>query len=204
MKSILKYFLPPWMCLLLFFNLMIGTAFAQSVPNSISLTVEQGEGVENTIRQRAAQDPVVKVEDEDHRPITGAIVVFTLPSSGPSGEFGNGFKTLSVTTDNAGLATGQGLKTNDTPGKLQIYVSASYKGLRTRTLITQSIIAPAGAGHKSGSGKVWIVVALVGAAAAGGAVAATRKGAPSATSNPAPTPQPIGITPGAGSLSPPR
>lgn len=204
MKSIFQYFLPPLLCLLLFLNLMIGPAFAQGVPTSISLTVEQGEGVENNISQRVARDPVVKVEDEDHRPITGAIVVFTLPSSGPSGEFGNGFKTLSVTTDNAGMASAQGLKTNQTPGKLQIYVSASYKGLRARTLITQFILAPAGASHKNGSSKIWIIVALVGVAAAGGAVAATRKDTATA-SNPTPAPpQPIGITPGAGSLGPPR
>jgi hypothetical protein len=204
MKSIFKYFLPPWLCLLLFLNLMSGAVFAQNVPSSISLTVEQGEGVENNVSQRVARDPVVKVEDEDHRPITGAIVVFTLPSSGPSGEFGNGFKTLSVTTDNAGLATAQGLKTNQTPGKLQIYVSASYKGLRTRALITQFTIAPAGAAHKKGGGKIWVVVALLGAGAAAGAVAATRKDNPAAGSpTPAP-PQPIGITPGAGSLGPPR
>jgi len=151
------------------------SAAAQEIPTRISLVVVEGEGITSPVRQRVASPLVVKVEDDDHRPISGAAVVFALPVSGASGEFVNGSKTLSIVTDAEGLATAPGLRTNDVPGKVQIYVTASYRGLRARTLITQTIeAAPGGqqkpaelrsASHGGGKWK-WI---LLGVAAAGGA-----------------------------------
>ena len=72
------------------------------------------------------QDPAVRIEDDDHRPIAGVPVVFALPVSGTSGEFTNGSKTLTVLTDKTGLATAHGMKTNEVPGKLQIYVRRRF------------------------------------------------------------------------------
>jgi hypothetical protein len=100
--------------------------------------------------------------------------VFALPVSGPSGEFLNGSKNLTVVTDENGVAAAHGIKTNDVPGKLQIYVTASYRGLRARTLINQTLEGAPGSPAKvpelrtSRSGARWKWVVL-GAAAAGGA-----------------------------------
>ena len=190
---------------LIAFDLLLPTAFAQTVPTRIDLVVAEGEGIVNNLRQRVAHDPVVRVEDDDHRPVAGAAVVFTLPISGASGEFGNGSKNLTVMTDKDGLAAARGLKTNEVSGKLQIFVTASYRGLRARTLINQFNMSSSITGQKrGGGGKVWVILALVGAAAAGGVVAATHKGN-STTSSPAVTaPVAIGITPGGGSLGPPH
>ena len=207
MKSPLefKHSLRCGLVLLLSFNLLIPKAFAQIVPARIELVVVEGEGAINNIRQRAARDPIVKVEDENHRPVAGAAVGFTLPISGTTGEFANGSKTLTVVTDQDGLAVARGLKTNQVEGKLQIYVTASYRGLRARTLINQVTAAGPGAATHGGSGKVWIILAVVAAGAAGGAVAATRKGSSPASVTPgSPAPTPIGITPGTGAISPPR
>ena len=73
-----------------------------------------------------------------------------------------------------GLAAAHGLKTNEIPGRLQIYVTASYRGLRARALINQTVQAPPGAKipppsvhtSRSGGGWKWVVLGL---AAAGGA-----------------------------------
>jgi hypothetical protein len=119
-------------------------ARAQNVPAHMNLVVVEGEGATSGVRQRVARDPVVKLEDDDKRPIAGAAVVFALPVSGPSGEFINGTKNLTTVTDENGLAIARGLKTNDVPGKLQIYVTAAYRGLRARTLITQIVEAAPG------------------------------------------------------------
>jgi hypothetical protein len=138
--------------------------------------VIEGEGATSSIRQRVTKDPVVRIEDDDHRPVSGAAVVFTLPLSGASGEFANGSKTLTVVTDKDGLAVAQGLRTNEVPGKLQIYVTASYQALRARGWINQTVQAPPGTKvpeirtTKSGSGAwKWV---LLGIAAGGGAGAA--------------------------------
>ena len=192
-------------------NVLCAALWGQSMPKEISLTVIEGEGVVNRLRQRASHDPAVRVEDEEHRPISGAAVVFTLPVSGTTGEFVNGSKNLTVVTDKDGVAVAQGLRTNDVPGKLQIHVTASYRGLRARILVNQFTMAPSGTdiSRKSGGhGKTWAVLAVIGAAAAaGGAVAATHKSG--TTPQPGPTtptvPAAITISPGSGSVgAPPR
>jgi hypothetical protein len=165
---------PLGLCFLITFDGLPPAAFGQNVPAQISILVVAGEGVTSSIRQRVTQDPAVRIEDDDHRPVAGVPVVFALPVSGTSGEFANGAKTLAVMTDNTGLATAHGLKTNEVPGKLQIYVTASFHGLRARTLINQLVEAPPGTkarvqevkSSKSGGKWKWV---LLGIAAAGGA-----------------------------------
>src|SRR5688500_11119104 len=78
--------------------------FPQNPPAEIKLVVVDGEGAVNNVGQRSIRYPVVRVEDENQKPIAEAAVVFTLPTDGPSGEFGNGDKTLIVTTDPRGQA----------------------------------------------------------------------------------------------------
>lgn len=151
-------------------------AHAQTAVARINLVVVEGEGAATGPRQRVSRHPVIRVEDDDHRPLAGAAVVFALPVSGATGEFLNGSKTLTVVTDQDGLAGAPGLKTNDVAGKLPIYVTASYRGLRARTLINQFIEAPPGtrsrpAELRSGRSAKWKWIVL-GAVAAGGAAGA--------------------------------
>jgi len=181
---------------------MISAAMAQNVPALISIVVVEGEGAINNVRQRVARDPVVRIEDENHRPVVGAAVAFTLPISGASGEFGNGSKSVTVMTGQDGLAAAPRLKANAVAGKLQIYVTASYRGLRARALINQVSVEPPGGAHGGGS-KLWILVAVIGAAAAGGAVAATQGGKSTTTSTGPAPPTPIGITAGTGTITHP-
>jgi hypothetical protein len=117
------------------------------------------------------------------------VVVFALPVSGTSGEFSNGSKSLTLVTDKSGLAAAHGLKTNEIPGKLQIYVTATYHTLRARTLINQLVEAAPGAKVRSPelqtskSGRKWKWV-LLGVAAAGGAGAGVYFGTRTASSSP--------------------
>jgi hypothetical protein len=165
--------LPVGLCFLISLDGLF-PAMAQDVPARIDIIVVAGEGVTSAIRQRVTQEPAVRIEDDDHRPVAGVPVVFALPVSGTSGEFTNGSKTLAVLTDKDGLATAHGLKTNEMPGKLQIYVTASFHGLRARTLINQMVEAPPGSPvrvqHSSKSNGTWKWVVL-GIVAAGGAAA---------------------------------
>ncbi len=147
-------------------------ASAQSLPSRIEVAIVEGNGVVYRPGQRARR-LAVRVEDDDHRPVAGANVVFALPVSGPSGEFPDGFRNYTAITNSEGLATATGMTLNQIPGKLQIYVTASYRGLRANGLIEQQIegvarteIPPAKTGHK----WRWITVGLLMAAgAAGGA-----------------------------------
>ncbi len=195
LKSILSLTLCCWLCL--------DTTRAQNVPVQISVVIVEGEGASNTVRQRVAHDPVVQVEDDDHRPVAGAVVVFALPVSGPSGEFFNGSRNLTILTDDKGRAVARGLKTNDIPGKLQIYVTASYRGLRAKSLINQVVEDTSGTktrtpeyhAAKSGGKWKWVVLGIV---AAGGGAGAGYYFATRSSSNP------ISITTGTAAFGSPR
>jgi hypothetical protein len=168
------------------------------------MVVVGGEAAVNGLLQRVTQDPVVRIEDQNHQPVTGVVVTFNLPISGTSGEFGKGSKNSSVITGADGLAAARGLRTNEIPGRFQILITASYRGLTARGLINQNNEGAIGAKPHHGGGKIIVILAVVGAAAAGGFLAATRKGGNTANipSGPAP-PAPIGITPGTGAIAHP-
>ena len=179
-------------------------AAAQVAP-LLNLVVVEGEGQINNIKQRTAREPVVQVEDENHRPVADAVVVFTLPSNGASGSFTNGAHTLTVPTNSQGQAVARGLKPNGVRGQFQMRVTASHNGQSastnismTNAVLTAAGTVAAGAGH----GKLIAVLAVVGAAAAGGIVYATQTGGgPPAT----PPPTPVTISAGSGNVgAPPR
>src|SRR5258707_19056 len=102
-------------------------AQAQVAP-MLNLVVIEGEGAINNIRQRTAREPIVQVQDENHKPVAGAIVSFTLPSRGASGAFANGSQTLTVTTNQQGEAVARGFHPNGVKGQMQIRVNASHNG----------------------------------------------------------------------------
>lgn len=176
-------------------------------PPKLQIVILEGEGAINNIRQRTAREPIVQVQDENHKPVAGAVVVFALPERGASGVFANGSTSLTVTTDAQGRAVAAGLRPNGVSGNFQIHVTASHQGQTANATITQSNALAAAAAAGAGiSGKtIGILLAIAAGAAVGGAVAATRggnHGTPMATvpSGPALTT----ITAGTPTISPPR
>jgi len=188
-KHLLKGLLPLWFCLLPLVGGFPSLASAQNLPLRIQIVVVEGDGITSNVRDRVGHDPVVRVEDDDHRPVVGAVVVFALPISGTSGEFPNGAKSLTVLTDDNGVAAAHGLKTNEIPGKLQIYVMASYRGLRARGTVNQFVEAPAGfktpvsevRTSKSGGKWKWVLLGIAAAGGAGAGVYFAQKGSNTAT-----------------------
>ena len=183
----------PWrhavaVCLLVV-NPWTAPAEAQQPQPTLAIVVAEGEGAINNINQRVMHDPAVQVVDQNQKPVAGAAVVFFLPSQGPSGQFFDGTRTLSVTTDAQGRAVARGIKINGIPGQMQIRVTASYQGQTATAAITETNLGGGGKGL-SKTAKIIIIVALA-AGATAGAIAATRGG----SSAPAAAP-PITITAG--------
>lgn len=153
------------------------TAAAQGAAGKISLTVIEGEGAINNVRQRTAREPIVQVEDENHKPVAGAAVVFVLPSQGAGGAFAAGEKTITVMTDARGRAIARGFRANNLQGRFEIRVNASYQGQTASASIGQTNALTAGAAAGGGiSGKLIAILVIGAAAAASGAIAATRGG----------------------------
>ncbi len=181
--------------LLLFFPLpgIWPCLLAQSAsPASLKIVILDGEGAINNIRQRTAREPIVQVEDENRKPVAGALVLFTLPNRGPGGVFADGTRTSIVYTDAKGQAVARGFQPNQIAGKYQIRVDASFQGRTAGTVIHQSNVSAAAAGASTSaagiSAKTLVILGAVGAAAvAGGIVIATRKND---------SPSPTGLTMG--------
>jgi hypothetical protein len=182
-------------------------ARAQEPAHKLNLVIVEGEGAINNIRQRTAREPIVQVEDENHKPVAGAAVVFLLPEHGAGGTFADGSHSLTVTTNAQGRAGARGLHLNNVQGQFQIQVTATFNGLTATATITQSIAVGAAAGAAGGGTAVAaglsakaivIIVVAAAAAAAGGAYAATHSGGGS-------TPAATGtsITAGSGTVGPP-
>ncbi|MBZ5620374.1 MAG: hypothetical protein LAQ69_16865 [Acidobacteriia bacterium] len=186
-------------------------AFAQQAGQApqaprLNIVIVEGEGAINNIKQRTSRETIVQVEDENHKPIAGAAVVFLLPGDGPGGAFVDGSKSATLVTDSQGQAMLPRMQPNQLTGNFQIRVNASYQGRQASATISQSNVAGAGPGsaaHAGISGKaIGIIVGVVAAGAVGAAVALSGgKGTPPNS----PPPPPTGtITAGSASLGPPQ
>jgi hypothetical protein len=189
---------------LLVFQLICAPGYAQDqpAPTALNIVIVEGEGAINSVRQRVAREPVVQVEDENHKPVAGAAVTFLLPNQGAGASFANGARSLTVLTDDKGQAVARGLRPNNINGQYQVRVNASYRGQTANTNINQSnaLTAAAAAAGAGISTKLLVILAVAGAAAAGGAIAATRGG----NGNNTPTTTPTILTPGTPTVGAPR
>ena len=188
--------------------LLTGLLVLQSIPRSLqgqtpepaklNIVILEGEGAINNIRQRTARESIVQVEDENHRPIGGAVVTFFLPDNGASGVFTNGSRSLTITTDQSGKAVAR-VRPNQNKGNMQIRVNANYKGLTANSVINQSNVIGAAVAGGAISAKLLalIIVGAAGAATAGALVATRGNGG-------AATVPPTVITPGTPTVGAPR
>jgi len=177
-------------------------AQAQNAAPMLNIVIVECEGAINNIRQRTAREPIVQVEDENHKPVAGAAVIFAISNDGAGGSFAGGTHTLSVVTDAQGRAVARGFHPNNVQGNYEIHVTASHNGQTANANITETNAVAAGAATTAAaagiSGKLIAVIVVVAAAgAAGGAYAATHGGA-------TPTNSAVTITPGSGLVGPPK
>jgi hypothetical protein len=114
-----------------------GPAYAQTIQSATPgaaqmLTIEilDGEGALNNIRQRDAREPIVQVTDQNHKPVSGVALLLLIHggSGGATASF-TGSPSLSLVTDQEGIARAVGLKLGRKPGNITISVTASVGGV---------------------------------------------------------------------------
>ncbi len=130
----------------------------------LNIVLVEGEGAINNVKLRTAREMVVRVEDQNHKPVAGAAVAFTLPSQGAGGTFAHGSRLLTVLTDQNGQAVVKAMRPNRVLGSFKINVTASFQGQTATAAITQTNVL-AGAASAAAGG------AAAGGAAAGGTAA---------------------------------
>jgi hypothetical protein len=117
---------------------------AAEPPRSLQIVILDGEGALNNIQERTAREPIVQVQDHNHKPVAGASLLFAIHggADGAGGTFAGGASTLSVTTDVNGIARGTGLAPNATKGSWQVEVTASIGTLTASAVINELNVQP--------------------------------------------------------------
>jgi hypothetical protein len=168
--------------------------------SKLSVVILEGNEAVNDIRAGTAVEPVVRIEDEGSQPLAGAMVVFTLPETGPGGVFADGSKSLIVHTDLKGLAAARGLQPNKTEGPFQIRVDVSFQGRTASASISQANVVPfVVAASKPSSKRGVALFAIIGGVAAGVLAAVSGGGNGGGTQAPPPTT----VTSGSPTVGPP-
>ena len=144
-------------------------------PMQLRITILDGEGSLNNIRERTAREPIVQVEDQNHKPVAGALILFTIHGQGDAGAtFSNGLTTFQTTTDATGQAFAKGLMPNTHAGSFTISVTATVGAVTAETVIHQQNIEPSAPVNKIVKPHHALVtagnIAFVGVVAAIGAV----------------------------------
>lgn len=155
---------------------------------ALRIVILEGEDVSNNIKERTAREPIVQVEDENHKPVAGAVVLFTVTTqSGHAGAtFLNGAKTFSGQTGANGQIHAQGFQPNGHAGQFHINVTASKGQLTTHTQIAQTNVAAASTAATTATipGFVATHVVLVSLVAAGAVVGGVVGGVVASQNNP--------------------
>lgn len=162
---------------------------------NLKILVIAGEGAVNIIQQKTAVAPIVEIRDRNNLPVGGATVTFSI-GGGTSAAFAGGAQTVTVTTNAAGRAAAAALNPLG-GGSFQIQVSAAFQGQTAAATIAQTNVLTlaeaatqtagaagtggaggssggAAAGGASGGGLSGTTIGIIGAAVAGGALAATQ------------------------------
>lgn len=192
-----------WLLVTVLLTAQTAVVRAQNAPPmQLRITILDGEGSLNNIRERTAREPIVQVEDQNHKPVAGALVLFTIHGQGDAGAtFANGLTTFQTTTDAAGKAVAKGLMPNAHAGSFTISVTATMGPVTAEAVIHQQNIAPSAPVNKIVKPHHALVtagnIAFVGVLA--GIASVLTWSAVNAHSGPGSTT----ITPGSGSVGPP-
>lgn len=110
----------------------------QAAPKALLISIIEGEGELNDIRARTAREPIVEVQDENHRPVAGALVLFSADPGGSARLINfSGNPSVAVRTGLDGRATANGFQTTHKTGQLRILVTASVGGLVVEAVLHQ-------------------------------------------------------------------
>jgi hypothetical protein len=176
---------------------------ATAQPKGLFINIIEGEGALNDIRTRTAREPIVEVDDENHKPVAGALVLFAIDNGGSGSPFAtfSGANSVSVQTDAAGRAAGRGFQVMQQKGQYKINVHVTKGELQADSVILQTNIealaSPSSAqttaamvAHHTHWG--WIIGGVAAAGAAAGIVIATHSSS-----------SPTTVTPGTGTVGAP-
>jgi hypothetical protein len=152
-------------------------------PSKLNINVVEGAGAVNNVRTRALREFAVEVDDENDKPVPGAVVTFVAPNEGAGGSFAGDTQLLTVIADKDGRAVAGSFRPNSTVGDYKIQVTATLGDQTASAAISQSNQALAVAGAKKSNKKVLILIAVAAAVAVGAGAGLAGHGGSSSSSS---------------------
>jgi hypothetical protein len=184
-------------------TLQAAPAGAKPAP-ALQIVILDGEGTLNNIKDRTAREPIIQVQDENHKPVAGAAVLFSIDSQGghAGASFLHGAKVFSGQTDSSGHIVAHGFHPNAHTGQFHINVTATKGPLTTHAAIAQTnVVAATSAATTSSTVGAFVAthVAVVSAVAGSVVAAGVVTGVVVATRT-----NPTSITTGTGAVGAPQ
>jgi hypothetical protein len=168
----------------------------QRPTSGLTITVLKGEGGRNSIKSRTGIPIEMEVRDNQNKSISGAQVIFHLPSFGASGSFPGGELTEHTTTGPDGHAVMTGFVPNSIEGRFNIKVTADSGILSGSAIVSEVNVAALAADKPKSHKTLWILIAVgAGGGIAAGVLAGGKGGTPAVT--PLPPAPAVSVTPGA-------
>ncbi len=113
-----------------------------SLPLSLQLRVLGNDARTAPVGSRSAQGITVEVADGAGVQVANAAVVFRLPDSGPSATFADGSLTAIAYTDSSGRAQVADIHWGNTPGLVNMRITAAKGNTHAGVLLEQTLTAP--------------------------------------------------------------
>jgi short subunit dehydrogenase-like uncharacterized protein len=117
---------------------------APEAAEGLEITILEGEGALNNIRQRTAREPIVQVEDKNHKPVAGALILFSIrdASNGAGATFNGTATEFRTVTDASGRAQTHGYTPNGTSGQFYVTITATSGQLTATAILHQQNLDP--------------------------------------------------------------
>lgn len=102
-------------------------------PQALNIEIIEGDGAINNLRLRTAREAIVEVQDENHKPVSGALVLFSAKGGGSFTR-----TVLKATTDSTGRVRANPLDLHTKAGRFDIQIKASYRGRSATQVLHQT------------------------------------------------------------------
>jgi hypothetical protein len=130
-----------------------------------SINIRKGTSPQSAHINTAFATPLsVQILDFDAKPAPNVAVTFVAPTTGPSGTFAGGAKTVTVLTNSAGVATAPTFTANGTAGSYTVVVSARGLTVTKRFALTNTAptaalasALPIGAAHPTAAAILYSI-----------------------------------------------
>jgi hypothetical protein len=104
---------------------------------SLRIEILRGTASNNNAGAGSAVAPAVRITDNQGKPVSGALVIFTAPSAGPSVDFAGDGPVAHSETDQSGIAVSPHIRPVAANGPLEIEVVAEKSGDSARVSLFQ-------------------------------------------------------------------